>query len=478
MGQTKLSSIVKCLSKEERNRCRKFLESPYYNSSKDLTKLFRQIVRLIERNKVLDKELLWRKVVGTDKPYDDVRFRKYSSDLYKLIRKFLVVETLQEEPAEQRLLFIESLIGRPHIEKIKNSIKKEVDNSLEEASIRDSLFHRNQHFSERKLYELFELEAQRTIKPRIEEMSHHADAFYLIEKLRLMCEVATRKLVKKIDYKLYFADEVVKMIEQTPDFRLQHKEVDLYYKMYKLLTSSQGNDEAYYDFKTSLKSHAHLFPKKVQIEELFNAAQNYCVGKLNTGNKKFLNELFELFETLVSNRTIILNNQVPPWYFRNIVLVGLRLGKYPWVEQFIKDFESYLPEDLRDNAVSFNLAQLYFYQKKYEKVLEKLLHVEYNDLSYNLNSKTILIATYYELDEVELLSSHLDTFYTFLNRRKDFPEQRRKPYKELIRYTRKLIKILPRDKEVIGKLRTEIEANSRSIANASWLLEKLAELEG
>ena len=477
IANTKLASLLQSLEKEEISRCKRFLQSPYFNSNKDIVKLYTEILRLLDRGKPLEKGHLWRKIAGKDRPYDDVRFRKFTSDLYKLVRQFLVVEMVEKSDDRQSLLFIESLIGRGQIDKIKHSIKKDVESADDSANLRDAVFHRHQHFTERKLYELFELDQQRTIKPRLEEMSQHADAFYLIEKLRLMCEISTRKLVKNIDYKVYFADEVVDMLENDQEFRREHKEVDLYFRMYKLLTDPTRDEATYFDFKEALKKHANLFPKKIQIEELFNAAQNYCVGKVNSGDQKFLGELFELFETLVDNRTIIINNQVTPWYFRNIVFVGLRLGKYDWVERFIQDFEVYLPENLRDNAVSFNRAQLYFYRKDYNQVLQELFHVEYDDLSYNLNSKLMLMLTYYELDEIELLSSHLDTFYTFLNRRKDFPEQRRKPYKELIRYTRKLIKVLPRDTETIEKLKVEILSNNKTIANASWLLEKLTELE-
>jgi len=95
--------------------------------------------------------------------------------------------------------------------------------------------------------------------------------------------------------------------------------------------------------------------------------------------------------------------ELSPWVFKNIVLSGLRLGEYDWTEKFIKDYKERLPDESKNNAVTFNLAQLYFFKKDHDKVIRLLHQVEYEDPAYNLNSKIMLIATYYETDELEPL---------------------------------------------------------------------------
>src|SRR5690606_2223412 len=117
-----------------------------------------------------------------------------------------------------------------------------------------------------------------------------------------------------------------------------------------------------------------------------------------------------------------------PWSFKNIVTNGLRLSEFDWVEKFIHDYSSRLDEKHRENAVTFNLAQLFFYKKDYPKVISHLSQVEYEDITYNLNSKTLLMASYFELDELEALNSLLDTFRVYLNRNKKIPATRRKHY--------------------------------------------------
>ena len=181
---------------------------------------------------------------------------------------------------------------------------------------------------------------------------------------------------------------------------------------------------------------------------------------------------------MINKGIIFAEGELSPWYFKNIVVVALRLGRYDWTENFIKDYSHKLPESFRSNAITYNLAQVYFHQKQHGKVIEQLRNVEYEDVAYNLGSKAMLISTYYETDEVEPLYSLLESFRAYLNRHKhDIPQNRRQNYINLIRFTKKLLRILPGDNKSIDKLKTEISA-TKNITGASWLKEKIAELEG
>jgi hypothetical protein len=101
--------------------------------------------------------------------------------------------------------------------------------------------------------------------------------------------------------------------------------------------------------------------------------------------------------------------------------------------------------------------------------------VEYADIGYNLISKAVLLITYYELNERETLASFTVSFRTFLNRQRDIPVQRREGYLNLVRFTRKLMKLERKDLKSADKLRDEIIQNRSNTVNHDWLLEKLNE---
>ena len=126
--------------------------------------------------------------------------------------------------------------------------------------------------------------------------------------------------------------------------------------------------------------------------------------------------------------------------------------------------------------MSFNLSQLYLYQKKYPKVISILQEVEYNDYMTNLAAKSTLIGAYYEVGEIDPLSSLLESFRVYLNRNNEIPIARKILYKNLIKFTKKLISLAPSDNKKLLVLKQEVET-TKNIASRDWLLEKISELE-
>ena len=84
-----------------------------------------------------------------------------------------------------------------------------------------------------------------------------------------------------------------------------------------------------------------------------------------------------------------------PWNYKNITAVGLRLEEFGWVQDFLLKFKPHLAPAHRDNAYKYNLAKLHFAKKDYDKVLELLREVEYDDIFYSLDSRSMLLKTYY-----------------------------------------------------------------------------------
>ncbi len=475
MQNSKLYSILENFSKYEQNRCRKYLLSPYFNVNQTLVDLYDLLIKDINtkpgNGDNLNKEKLWKKL-SLQPPYDDIRFRKYFSDLLKLVEDYLALVVYQDNTLLQSTLLIEA-VGEKKLEKLYNTVMKDARRVSEQTKIKDADFYLAQYQIEKNYYNLTKYETKRTSKSNVEDIAKNIDLFYFSEKLRIVCEVLSRQNLSSYDYKISLIDEIVNYVH-APEFE-PVPPVLVYYQIYLLYTEPE-NEEHYYKLMTLLDEYSTFFPEEIVKDELYMSAQNYCIKKINQGNQNFLKELFFLYQTLLKKEVIIANGEITPWYFRNIIVVALRLGNYDWAEDFINSHSQYLPDSLRDNSVSFNLAQIYFYQKKYEKVIEQLQNVEYDDFSYNLVSKSILIATYYETDEIEPLYSLLDSFQTYLNRQKDIPISRKKSYLSLIRYTRRLSKILPNDTKGIEKLKLDIE-NDKETASKAWLLEKIAELE-
>lgn len=475
MQNSKLYSILENFSKYEQNRCRKYLQSSYFNVNQTLVDLYDLLIKDINNKSGnrddLNKEKLWKKL-SLQPPYDDIRFRKYFSDLLKLIEDYLALVVYQDNTLLQSTLLIEA-VGEKKLEKLYNTVMKDARRISEQTKLKDADFYLAQYQIEKNYYNLTKYETKRTSKSNVEDIAKNIDLFYFSEKLRIVCEVLSRQNLASYDYKISLIDEIVNYVHSS-EFE-PVPPVLVYYQIYLLYTEPE-NEEHYHKLMTLLDEYSAFFPEEVVKDELYMSAQNYCIKKINQGNQKFLKELFFLYQTLLKKEIIIANGEISPWYFRNIVVVALRLGEYAWTEDFIIKYQDFLEEDFRRNTVTYNLAQLYFYQKKYEKVIEQLQNVEYDDITYSLNSKTMLMATFYELDDIDPLFSLMESFRTYLNRQKSLPPSKARDYLNLIRFTKRLVRLIPKDHDAINKLKEDV-LKEKGAVNANWLLEKIAELE-
>lgn len=219
-----------------------------------------------------------------------------------------------------------------------------------------------------------------------------------------------------------------------------------------------------------MKKHRYDFSLEEQ-REIHEAAVSFCINRLNRGDDSMNREIFELYQEAIRSNILIEDANLSPTTFRNIIAVALRLDEFEWVEKFISEFSPWIEVKYRDNAIYFNTARLYFYQRKYGEVVENLQKVTYEDIWYNLNTRSILILAYYELEEFDVLDSHLTSFKTFLNREKSLGS-RKTHYLHLIKYVKYLINNNYNDQKKLQDLRQQV-VETQGVVNKQWLLEKI-----
>jgi hypothetical protein len=94
---------------------------------------------------------------------------------------------------------------------------------------------------------------------------------------------------------------------------------------------------------------------------------------------------------------------------------------------------------------------------------------------YQLDAKTTLMKTYFELDEFQPLQSLKESFRILLSRKKGISETQRLLYGNFIKLCLKLYRIDVKDNKKVNALKKEIETTS-NVADMGWIKEKLLEL--
>ena len=468
----KTYTILQSFDKYEVNRLRKFLKSPYFNMNEAIVELFEIFVKDIfgKESKELNKEIIWEKIYR-QKKYDDVRFRKLNSELLKLVEKFLAQQIYEENPIRQAVHLMEA-VRKKKLDKLNNSTMRTATRLSNQQKYKPANYYFYQYEIEKNYFELIEFDTKREAKSNIEDIALNLDYFYFSEKLRIYNSILSRQKVTKFEYEISMIDEIIQAVKRNNYKGIAP--IDIYYQI-SLINRDFENEEYYFKLKELINRYASQFPP-TEANAIGIYALNYCVRKSNKGDSRFIREYLELFKDLLKNELVLEEGELSPWQFRNTILFALRLGEFDWVEKFIENYSIMLPKAYRDNSVTFNLARLNWYQKKHNNVIQLLREVEYEDFTYNLSAKSMLLTTYYEIDEIEPLYSLLESFRVYLNRDKKMPEQHKHYYRNLIKFTKKLTKIMPGDKKAIEKFKTEIN-ETKGIADLRWLKEKITELE-
>jgi hypothetical protein len=490
MTDNKLYTVLTYFDKIEQNRLRKYVRSPYFNVNETLMNLYDIIITHINESEgkpekknrskldtshLLTKEKIWKKLYKTE-PYQDTRFRKLGSELLRLVEGFLAQEIYEKKPLQQ-INYLFEAIGQKKIEKLYSSTESNARLISAQQLQKPADFYYYQYLIEKNYYESLDVDMQRGEKSNVDKIINYLDEFFLAEKIKWYVSILSRKSLVAHEYHLLFIDEIIEYLRRNS---YEHNPVITVYYQLLLTRIESENESHYHKLKEILLKYETQFSLN-ELYELYSGALNFCIRKSNEGNTNFMLELHNLYKIMLDKNIAFhasKNNELSPWDFKNAIQGALRLGNYEWTEDFIKNYQSKLPNEFRENAVSYNLGLVYFYQKKFDKVKEQLREVEYEDIAYNLGSKSMLLAIYYEQDEDDALLSLMDTFKAYLYRHKDIADNKKVPYLNLMKYIRKMLKLNHGDKREIEVIRKEIEEDRKvGIASEKWLLEKLAELE-
>ncbi len=460
-----LINLFKSLKKEEIRQLKKYVRSPVVTHREDIARMFNCLADHFYKGKdFANKEILYAETYPNEK-YEDQKLRSTMSDLHKIIEEFLVWRIVKEDDTERSLLLLKCFRQRnqqKHFKKMQQRLlKKQTTQPLRNPDYYDGQLRYQAELAK------FQAANQRAGNLHLQEIGDTMDILYLSRKLRHACTQLSHRAVYKTDYDFGLLNEWVSSLEKS--VYLKVPAVALYYYCYRFLTEKYSQ-EYFRKFRESLSLHQQHFPQD-ELKDLYRAAINFCIRKLNEGNSVFTLEGWELFQEGLKNDIFTENGQLSRFTFDNIVGFGLRLKKHAAVEDFIEKYQMQLSESYRENTVKFNFARLEYDRKDFDKAVHYLQTFQPMDLVNQLISRTLLLKIYYESDEFDLLESHLDSFRLFI-RRREVSDYHRTNFQNIIGFVRKQLALPLGDRREREKLRKAIEAEA-ILTEREWLLGNL-----
>lgn len=470
MEKSKIITLLRTLSRPEMYAFNDFVASPFFNKKEELV---RMLAILTDEGQVLPdgslaKEEVYRRLFP-GQPYDDKHLRYLASDLSKLAEKFLAYRKQEEDPVQSDLHLLSCYLERS-LDKHYEQTRARIQQRLEAAPYSDSTFFYQQlsfaEIEERRFGEKF----RRRFDPTIQYASNFLDCYYFIKKLKYSCDMLDRQSLLQGEYQLNLSENLIDHLVDNQFF--QQELITLYYTVLVALLEEE-QEEHFTQLKSLLTSHSEKIAPG-ELKEFYFYGINYCARKIRQGKEKYVPEALDLYVDGINRGILIEKNYLTPWTFTNVVKLALRLKRYDWIEEFIPKYAEMLPADFRQNALHYNLAELYYYTRDFDQALHHLNQVKLSDLNFHLGARVILAKVYFETGEEEALLSLIAAFSIFLKRNKEISNQLKKTY---LNFCDILFQILKRNPRKLPALRERI-SRTELLTDRAWLAALVREGDG
>jgi hypothetical protein len=469
MHSSKLVALLRTFRPADLRRFDDFLASPYFNKSAALVQLFHALKAAApdfapghcNRFDVWDRAHPGRP--GTE--------QEIASEMNALLRQaeaFLGMEQYLTQHQLRDLHILEAFERRPLEKNFRLQLKRIHQNLDAETARNENHYLRRYLAADIEVREMLNRQV-RTYDSNLQEMVNYLDDFYLISRLRLTCELINRQYILSGSYDTRLAGGLMAYLDN-----YDHEKVPTmaaYYMVLRLLIGEAGAD-SYQRLSHLLIHTAHAFGER-DWRELFAYAQNHCVRQLRTtGEAGYLKELLALYRSALDSGNILENGVLSAWKYKNIASVGLRLAEYEWVEQFIHRYKPMLPDDLRESAYAYNLADLHYHRREYDQALRNLLRVEFTDVFYSLDTRKMILMIYFEQGATEAMLSLISSFRLFLKRNQLISENNRLAYTHFVNLVHAIYRSKNSPPEA-EKLHRQI-LDTQPLVEEAWLLDKAA----
>ncbi len=489
--------LLREFSKPELKAFERFVDSPYYNKSNKVKRLFIEIKKFHPDflNKKLTKEYLSKKINPSLK-YHDSTLRDLMSDLLLLLEEFLIMEEFKKDRSEKDIFLLKSLIDKNQNILFEKHLKR-LNNEIEDRGIDSSYFYNRSRIELNKFN--FNIINRHKKSSAIIEGNEEILISYLIQLLNhFVTESINAYLnlsIYESKFKLRKNKNIVsglfknsKILDITKSLKNVNKYnfiLDIYFSLLRAFENIE-NEKNYDEYKLLVLKHS----KQLSNDEMayhFSMLISYCLYKISSGqnNSKFDSELFELYEIFLKGKYFIdsKTKYLEEDLFRDILLISLRLKKYNWVLHFIKTYSDFLHPEKKKNILNLSYSEYYISQtlqsviRNKNKAFNHLKEIKDESFIVKYDVKSLYLMLYFDLNYDESAIIQLNNYRKFLRRNRFVTKNKKIKIDKFLNVYEKLVYLREKDYRIdISEVHSDILI-SQNLEHRDWLLTKIEEIE-
>ncbi len=491
MENSKLTALLGTFTKIEFEEFGDFVRSHFHNKLQMVTKFFEVLEKHypLFKDEALKKENVFRALYGKG-TYKDELIRKLIYHLMNLAEEYLAYKNFISNEIIPKTYLLNELNNRNQYKLFEKNFKSASEIlSINKAGNRfETDYFYNCYILENELSEYYN---KKVSVENFNENNLKSGEYLILLFLKRISVIIYNSFCYTNSFKsgndLNLAFELTKNLNLDGLIEKAGKNnygfnyhIEIYYYIIKLFTAPEKEHFFFKLRKLVTANYMHF--SQFDLYNLYTSLTSYCVYKKITGNLKFPEEEFKLYEDILKHNCFTFQEKgyMPTLLFKNIVFNSLELNKIEWAEKFVNQYSEKLMPECRESLMYHALAEISFDKKEYMKTLQFASKVNIDDFFTKFTIKYLVITTYYELEEYEAALDAIDSFGHFLDKNKKVTKDRRSVYAVKINFLKRLILIKTSGSQNSGfetkRLRDEINKSSGNFAK-SWLLEKLDVLE-
>jgi hypothetical protein len=461
MKDTILGEIYASLSRDELKKLNKYMGSSEWSISSTIVRCHECYYSHIKEKNDLyfDKQDLF-KYIYPNEVYNDTKLRFTQNRLLKAIKQFVINLEYENDNIFTSKIWMDFLLEK----KLKKNLQY---HNRENKAISNSDYrYLNEYFkSQEESYISFQNpKEQEKQHQTIQNIINKARLFSDLVFIRNFCSLLTfSQTFKSIPVELPL--DILNQIKNRTDINL-YPEFRVYLSAIELL--KEGTDETYNNYKKDLFETLDNWDDQEKIN-LFIYLLNFTSTEINKGNSRYIDEQFHIYEEFEEKGIFQIKNYITHGRINNVVIVYLRKNEFEKAENFVNKYIELLNEELKDSCRHFNLARIKFEKGQYKDSLRELLQVDFSkDAFYSINSKVLLLKTYFELKESDALDSLFTSFKEYIRKNKIITENLKTNYLGFVQTTKKLYEAT--NSQLIS-IKSIVE--NTPMIDKKWLLDKV-----
>ncbi|MEM7369747.1 MAG: hypothetical protein AAF587_14175 [Bacteroidota bacterium] len=490
---SKILGLLAELPAKDRARFKDFFANTYWLHSEDMIRAYSELydgllkkVREEEKKESASKLSSYSPKQGISKEalysvsgWDPSKnIDKALTHLLELLGNYLAFVQLMDDKHSQSIFLLKSM-NRRRMRSWFQSFWNKAEKRQKKTEYNEDQFFLRYQLEEEMVF-FTASEGDRYPQAHQAEALERLDLAYHARKLKLLVSQLNQSRILNSSAPFEEQEAFISNCQHLPN---RNAYIQAYLLAYESL--KENNEPAFQRYLTFLESNKQLF----QLEELRDL---YAIA-LNVKNRQYqlsttnrqqtLLAYFEFYRGLIENGILLDGGHQKRRYistnnFKNLIKIGIHLGKQDWVQTFMAQNAHLLLPEERQITLNFSNGLLLISKQAHKEAIKCMNYVldHSKDFFYQMDARIMILKSWYYLkedheDHLQTIESFHDSVRMYVNRNSRTSHHHQIRFKTFMKYYVKLWRPRYENPKHLVKLIRDIE-NESVIAEKNWLLKE------